>query len=129
LEWLGSRDWAHVLDWVAKNPDDVFPRVFPLVARLGDHGDAVSQQILSSAAASLGDLAACVLDSLGARERVLPIAKAGGTVGRSRYFDAAIDAALTRVAPRANVVALEKKPAEAAAHRARRAGHSQAHGG
>ncbi|MFZ0432631.1 MAG: BadF/BadG/BcrA/BcrD ATPase family protein, partial [Candidatus Acidiferrales bacterium] len=110
LEWLGSRDWAQVLDWVAKNPDDVFPRVFPLVARLGDGGDAVSEQILSAAAESLGELAVSVLDRLGARDREMPIAKAGGTVGRSRFFDAAIDAALARVAPRARVIALEKKP-------------------
>ena len=40
LKWLGCNDWTRVLDWVVKNPDDVFPRVFPLVAELGDEGDA-----------------------------------------------------------------------------------------
>ena len=47
LTWLGCNDWTRVLDWVVKNPDDVFPRVFPLVAELGDQGDAVAREILS----------------------------------------------------------------------------------
>ena len=47
LAWLGCNDWTRVLDWVVKNPDDVFPRVFPLVAELGDEGDAVACEILS----------------------------------------------------------------------------------
>src|SRR5580700_652645 len=32
LKWLGCSEWNRVLDWVVKNPDDVFPRIFPLVA-------------------------------------------------------------------------------------------------
>ena len=29
-----------MMDWVIKNPDDVFPRIFPLVGELADKGDA-----------------------------------------------------------------------------------------
>src|SRR5271154_663224 len=57
LNWLGCNDWNRLLDWVVKNPDDVFPRIFPLVAALGDKGDPVSCDILSSAADSLAELA------------------------------------------------------------------------
>jgi N-acetylglucosamine kinase-like BadF-type ATPase len=129
LKWLGCNDWNCVLDWVVKNPDDVFPRIFPLVGSLGDKGDAVSRDILASAADSLAELAGSVLERLNMRNRAVPIAKAGGTIGRSKFFDAAIDAGLERVAPRAHIVTLQEKPAEAAAKLAIRLGRRKAHGG
>ena len=61
LKWLGCAEWNRVLDWVVKNPDDVFPRIFPLVAELGDKGDPVCESILSNAAESLTELVASVL--------------------------------------------------------------------
>jgi len=129
LKWLGCNDWNRVLDWVVKNPDDVFPRIFPLVATLGDKGDPVSRDILSNAADSLVELAGSVLESLDMRGRAVPIAKAGGTIGRSKFFDAAIDAGLERVAPRAQIVTLQEKPAEAAAKIAIGLGRRKAHAG
>jgi N-acetylglucosamine kinase-like BadF-type ATPase len=129
LAWLGCNDWNRVLDWVVKNPDDVFPRIFPLVAKLGDAGDPVSREILSSAAESLAELASSVLKKLKMTDRDVHVAKAGGALGRSRFFDAAIDAGLQRVAPRARVVILQEKPAEAAAQLAIRLGRRKAHAG
>lgn len=118
LQWLDSRDWSHVLDWVVKNPDDVFPRVFPLVARLADKGDSVSQGLLTAAADSLAGLVGSVLARLGMDTREVPVALSGGTLGRSKFFDAAIEDSLRRVAPSAKVFQLQTKPAEAAARRA-----------
>jgi N-acetylglucosamine kinase-like BadF-type ATPase len=129
LAWLGCNDWNRVMDWVIKNPDDVFPRIFPLVAELGDKGDLLSREILSAAAVSLGELAASVLQRLQMLEREIPIAKAGGAIGRSQFFDAAIDVGLGRVAPRARIVTLQVKPAEAAAKLAIRLGRRKAHAG
>jgi len=129
LKWLGCTEWTRVLDWVVKNPDDVFPRVFPLVAELGDKGDPVACELLTSAAASLGDLAASVVEKLGMQGREISIAKAGGTIGRSKFFDAAIDARLHQLAPHASVVALQMKPAEAAAKMAIGLGKRKAHAG
>ena len=129
LKWLGCNDWNRVLDWVIKNPDDVFPRIFPLVAALGDKADPVSCEILSGAAESLGALAGSVLKKLKMADREVPIAKAGGALGRSKFFDAAIDAELQRVAPRGQVVSLQEKPAEAAAQLAIRLGRRKAHAG
>jgi N-acetylglucosamine kinase-like BadF-type ATPase len=129
LKWLGCSEWNRVLDWVVKNPDDVFPRIFPLVAELGDHGDPVCREILSNAAESLSELTASVMGRLKMTDREVPIAKAGGTVGRSKFFDAAIDEGLKRVAPRARLIALEMKPAEAAAQLAIRLGLRKAHAG
>jgi N-acetylglucosamine kinase-like BadF-type ATPase len=115
LAWLGCHEWTRVLDWVIKNPDDVFPRVFPLVAELGDKGDEVARDILTTAAESLTELAASVIRKLDMQDRDIVIAKSGGTIGRSKFFDAAIDADLARLVPRARIVALQMKPAEAAA--------------
>ena len=129
LHWLGCKDWSRVLDWVVKNPDDVFPRIFPLVAELGDQGDAVSCEILSSAAESLAELVSSVLQKLGMQDREVPVAKSGGTIGRSKFFDAAIESGLARVAPRASLVSLHVKPAEAAARMAIRLGKRKAHAG
>jgi N-acetylglucosamine kinase-like BadF-type ATPase len=129
LNWLGCNDWNRVLDWVVKNPDDVFPRIFPLVAALGDKGDPVSCEILSGAAESLAELAGSVLKKLKMADREVPVAKAGGALGRSKFFDAAIDAGLARVAPRARVVTLQEKPAEAAAQLAIRLARRKAHAG
>jgi N-acetylglucosamine kinase-like BadF-type ATPase len=118
-----------VLDWVVKNPDDVFPRIFPLVGELGDKGDAVAREILTTAAASLGDLAHSVIGKLAMQDREISIAKAGGTNGRSKFFDAAIDARLHELAPHAHIVALQMRPAEAAAKLAIGLGKRKAHAG
>src|SRR5580700_5170065 len=129
LKWLGCNDWSRVLDWVVKTPDDVFPRIFPLVAELGDKGDALSCEILSTAAASLGDLAVSVIEKLGMQDHEISIAKAGGANGRSKFFDAEIDARLHELAPSARVVPLQMKPAEAAAKMAIGLGKRKAHAG
>jgi N-acetylglucosamine kinase-like BadF-type ATPase len=118
-----------VLDWVVKNPDDVFPRVFPLVAELGEQGDAVAREILRGAAESLASLVASVVEQLHMKDREIPIAKAGGATGRSKFFDAAIDEGLHKVAPHARITELQMKPAEAAARMAIRLGKRKAHAG
>jgi hypothetical protein len=61
-------------------------------------------------------------------ERAIPIAKAGGTTGRSKFFDAAIDSELHKVAPHAQIIPLPMKPAEAAARMAIKLGKRKGHG-
>jgi glucosamine kinase len=111
---LQARGWDSVLDQVAKDPDSVFPKIFPLVAELADQRDAVCREILFVAAASLGTLARCVADQLGGRDFEFRIAKLGGAHGRSEYFDAAVNEELARVLPRFKLVELSMSPAEAA---------------
>jgi N-acetylglucosamine kinase-like BadF-type ATPase len=113
-----AADWDRLLDHVSKNPDDVFPRTFPLVAELAERGDEVSRRILSEAAVSLAGLAASVVDQLGWRNREIPIAKVGGVYGRSKHFDGAIDAELNRSLGRVRFVPIAIAPAEAAARMA-----------
>jgi N-acetylglucosamine kinase-like BadF-type ATPase len=109
-----SRDWDSLGEQVTKNPDDVFPKTFPLVAELADKDDAVSREILACAAVSLAELAASVANELGWRDLEVPVAKVGGVYGRSKYFDAAIEAELKKRIPRVRNVPVEISPAEAA---------------
>lgn len=118
FKWHQCRDWDSLLDHISKNPDDIFPQTFPLVAELADQGDAVSREILSGAAVSLAELASCVIRELGWRDRGIAIAKVGGVYGRSMHFDSAIEAEMNKLLPRARLVGVERSPAEAAARMA-----------
>lgn len=109
-----TRNWSSLTEQIAKNPDDVFPRVFPLVAELADEEDSVSRAILSAGASDLAELARSVASELGWQARDFPIAKMGGTQGRSHFFDKAIDTELKRRLPRSQSVLVTKTPAEAA---------------
>jgi glucosamine kinase len=117
-----SRDWDQLGEQITKSPDAVFPKTFPLVAELAEEGDAVARGILSAAAAALAELAACVASELGWRDRDVPIAKVGGAHGRSKYFDAGVDAELKKMIPRVHMVPVEISPAEAAVRMAVRLG-------
>jgi glucosamine kinase len=114
FEWHQARDWNLIRDAVSKNPDDVFPKTFPLVVRLADKGDAVCRDILSEAAISLAQLAASAASQLGWRDREIPLAKIGGVFDRSKVFDAAIDVELEKALPGIRFVPVEVSPAEAA---------------
>jgi glucosamine kinase len=116
--WHQCRDWDSLLDHIYKNPDDIFPQTFPLVADLADQGDAVSREILSGAAVKLTELAACVASELGWGDREIAIARVGGVYGRSKHFDFEIQAGIGRTLPRARLVGIERSPAEAAARMA-----------
>jgi N-acetylglucosamine kinase-like BadF-type ATPase len=112
--------WDALAEQISKNPDDVFPRTFPLVAELADKGDRVSREIMTGAALSLVELAVAVADELGWRGRDIPLARMGGVHGRSKFLDAAIEAELDKRIPRACVVRAQMSPAEAAARMAER---------
>lgn len=119
LKQLGFESWPDLQRQAAKQPDSVFPLAFPVVAAAADEGDAAAREILMQAARELASLVQTVAEH-GAygREEIL-VAKTGGTVGRSAFFDAQLDAALKRVLPQARIGGLRMSPAEAAARAAR----------
>jgi N-acetylglucosamine kinase-like BadF-type ATPase len=125
LEFHQCRNWDQLGEQITKNPDSVFPRTFSLVATLADEGDAVARGILAGAAVSLAGLVECVASELGWRDREVPVAKVGGANGRSKYFDAAIDAELRTSVPRVVSVPVEMSPAEAAVRMAVRLGNAK----
>lgn len=125
--WNQATNWDGLLDQASKDADAIFPRTFPLVAQLADRGDAVCREILAGAANSLASLADAVARELDWRERDLPIAKAGGVYGRSKYFDGKIDSAILEALPQARFVPVEISPAEAAARMAIKLAEMQNH--
>jgi glucosamine kinase len=114
FEWHQARDWNLIRDAISKNPDDIFPKTFPLVIRLAEKSDAVCRDILSQAAVSLAQLAASVASQIGWRDREIPLAKIGGVYDRSKFFDAALDVELEKALPGIRFVPVEISPAEAA---------------
>jgi N-acetylglucosamine kinase-like BadF-type ATPase len=118
---LDYRDWGPLIEHIAKNPDEVFPRVYPVVARAAEQGDSVARELLSSAADALVELASHVIHKLGLAGERFPLVRAGGVFGRSTYLDSLVDDRLASVATHAAVGPLRTSPAEAAAQMARSA--------
>jgi len=115
-----TQDWDAILERIAKSPDAVFPKLFPVVVEAAAAGDAVAQQILTTAAKSLARLAKAVIDSLGFNDQPFTVARSGGVFGRSAHLDAALDQELARIAPNAQLGSLRVSPARAAAELARK---------
>jgi glucosamine kinase len=115
LEQLRCTEWPVVQHRAQTIPDEIFPPIFPVVAGAADAGNTIAQEILIQAAQDLASLVADVADRLRLRDSEFLMAKIGGTIGRSRFFDAQVDAALKQAAPGAQIGKLRVSPAEAAA--------------
>jgi N-acetylglucosamine kinase-like BadF-type ATPase len=118
LGQLGYSSWPELQRRAAEQPDAVFPLAFPIVAAAADAGDAVGREILLQAARELSSLVRTVAEHMGYAHQSILIAKTGGTVGRSEFFDAQLDAALKKALPLARIGGLAMSPAEAAARTA-----------
>ena len=106
---------AEVDSKAAASADAVYPRVFPVVAAAADTGNVLAQSLLNSAGAKLAGLAHRLAESLNLSQQKFPLGKTGGTVGRSRFFDQAIDRELRRKLPHAILSSLSVEPSEVAA--------------
>jgi N-acetylglucosamine kinase-like BadF-type ATPase len=115
LEQLRCMEWAVVQHRAQTIPDEIYPPIFPVVAVAADSGDGTARGILIQAAQELACLVADVADRLRLRDGQFLLAKIGGTVGRSKFFDAQVDAALKQVVPSVQIGNLRISPAEAAA--------------
>ena len=96
-------------------PDEVFPRAFPVVAKAAEAGDAHAQLLLSNAAKEIALLVEALVERLQLRDSAVYIAKTGGMISNSKYFDIQLDTELTKIAPHATIGLLPVPPAEAAA--------------
>src|SRR6266446_6296495 len=121
LAQLRCTEWPVVQHRAQTMPDEIFPPIFPVIAAAADSGDATAQGILLSAAQAVSSLVADVADRLHLHETEFLLAKIGGTIGRSHFFDAQIDAALKQAVPSAQIGKLRISPAEAAALAAKEA--------
>jgi N-acetylglucosamine kinase-like BadF-type ATPase len=119
---LDCPDWDELMDRSMKNPDDVFPKLFPVVVAAAESADSASREILFASAVGLGNLAMTVVRKLGLRDTEFPLVKCGGVFGRSRMLDSLLDSVLSSGAPRAKISSLEISPAVGAARLAGRLG-------
>jgi N-acetylglucosamine kinase-like BadF-type ATPase len=125
-----ARDWDSLIERIAKRPDNVFPKLLPVVLEAAEAGDGVAGEILKAARSSLAALAKCVIQQLGLTGQSFTLAKSGGVFGRSARFDSAVDQELAEIAPTARIAPLQIPPAHAAAELARKMILSAAaHGG
>ena len=115
LRHLGCSNWSEVDARAAGNADAVYPRVFPVVAAAADAGNLLAQSLLRAAADKLAELVQRLTDSLQLTGANVPLGKTGGTVGRSRFFDQAVDQKLRRKIPQIKISTLSVEPAEVAA--------------
>lgn len=124
---LNCADWDELVLQIMKAPDEVFPKLFPVVADMAEKGDAVAMEILSDSAMGLGRLAATVIRRMGMNTAEFPLVKCGGVFGPSRALDTQVDSALAITAPLAKISRLEISPAVGAARMAARLSESSSH--
>jgi N-acetylglucosamine kinase-like BadF-type ATPase len=98
--------------------DQIYPRMFSVVVNVAEQGDSFARNILTEAARNLAALVSEVQQQLGLDGRAFTIAKIGGMLGRSPFFDAQLDAALHAATPSAVITTVSTPLAEIAARRA-----------
>jgi N-acetylglucosamine kinase-like BadF-type ATPase len=126
---LDCPDWDELMRRIMKNPDEIFPALFSVVAEASDAEDSAAKEILFTSAIGLGNLAMIVVGRLGMKDQEFPLVKCGGVFGRSRMLDALLDSVLVSGALRAKVSRLEIPPAVGAARIAARLAESPAQAG
>jgi len=124
LREMGSIQWPELRKRIQSAPDEVFPRLFSVVAALGDNRDETSQDILRAAALKLASLVATLAERLHLGEARFPLVKTGGMIGRSKYLDAQLHERLRVTLPNGEAKSLDATPAEAAARLALEALHA-----
>jgi len=120
LRELHAADWEDLQLRVYRMPDDVFPKIFPVVTAAADEGDSEAQVLLQHAAGELSGLVVDLMERLRLTEEKFLLVKSGGMVGRSPYFDKLLDQRLRMAAPKVEFGSLVVTAAQAAARLALR---------
>jgi len=94
--------------------------LFPIVLGAAESGDASARAVLHECAAALGELVSDLAERLRLQSEEVSLAKSGGMLGRSAFFDQWVDEQLRKAVPFAQFGALQMTPAEAAARMALR---------
>lgn len=111
-------DWAEFLQRAHAVPDEMFPKLFAVVADSAEAGDPTAQELVRQAVMDLAGLVGDLVGRLDLKDRGFQLLKSGGMFGKLRYFDAELDRKLRQVAPGAEFGCLAMTPAEAAARMA-----------
>jgi N-acetylglucosamine kinase-like BadF-type ATPase len=115
LTGLNIGNWEDFHLRVYSAPDEVFPRIFPIVTAAADEGDSEARNLLRDAAAELAGLVADLVERLQLKSEKFLLVKSGGMVGRSASFDKLLDDRLLHAAPHAQFGSPMMTAAEAAA--------------
>ena len=115
LREVGVDSWQEFQTRVYAVPDEVFPRLFPLVAEAADQGNSGACELIQMAATELTWLVNDLVDRLNLREQKFLLVKTGGMVKRSKFFDEQLNRRLREAAPQAEFGALAMTVTEAAA--------------
>ncbi|MGB2775553.1 MAG: BadF/BadG/BcrA/BcrD ATPase family protein [Candidatus Acidiferrum sp.] len=127
LRELSCANWSEVKARAQAASDEVFPRLFSVVASLADTADSTAQGILRAAAFDLAALAQNLAERLRMRETHFLLAKTGGMIGRCKFLETELDEVLRLSFPQAEIGGLRVSPAEAAARMALRVACSGGH--
>jgi glucosamine kinase len=119
---LDCPSWDDLHDRIAQHPDQIFPKIFPVVVAAAEAGDSAAQEILFTAALVLAQLALNVARRLDLDAKAFPLARVGGVFGRSHTLDGMLDSVLRSGAPLADITQLKISPAVGAARMAQRLG-------
>ncbi len=120
LREMRATDWEDLQLRVYRVPDEVFPRIFPIVTSAADEGDREARELLKGAADELAGLLGDLMERLELEDEKFLLVKSGGMMGRSVYFDKLLDERLRVIAPKAEFGELLVTAAEAAARLALR---------
>lgn len=112
---LNCPDWDELTLRIMKDPDDVFPKLFPVVAEAANADDSAAKEIMFASAVGLSNLAMVVIRRLGMKDQAFALVKCGGVFGRCAMMDSLLDSALASGATRAKLSRLEIPPAVGAA--------------
>jgi N-acetylglucosamine kinase-like BadF-type ATPase len=127
LRELGCGDWSEVKARAQAASDEVFPRLFAVVAMVADWIETSTETsaqtaarnaargILRAAAFDLASLTESLAERLHLRGTRFVIAKTGGMIGRSKYLESQLDERLRDAFPQAKIGLLTVSTAEAAA--------------
>ncbi len=127
LAALACADWDELTEHIAKHPDEVFPRIFPVVVGAAESGDAIALEILQAAAADLANLAGAVVCRLRLDNANFVLSKSGGVFARRTPLDSHLDSLLAGSFPRATIGSLSNSPAVGAARLGKRVAASAVH--
>jgi N-acetylglucosamine kinase-like BadF-type ATPase len=111
-------DWQEFQSRAQAIPDEVFPKLFSVVAESAAQGDTAALALLHQAVLDLVGLVRDLIGRLQLSDRRFLFLKSGGMLGRFFQFDAELDKYLLEAAPHAEFGALAISPAEAAARMA-----------
>jgi len=116
LAEAGESGWAELQARIIAAPDEILPRLFPVVLQAAESGDAAARELVEECAAALAGLVNDLADRLRLHSQKFLLARTGGMLGRSEYFDERLDERLRKAAPFVQFGELKRSPAETAAH-------------